>query len=315
MAWQPNASIDSLKRRAQLLALLRSFMAERGIWEVETPIMARFGVSDLHLSNIKAEFRQQNFYLQTSPEYHMKRLLAAGSGSIYYLGKVFRDDELGRWHNPEFTMLEWYQTGIDHLQLIAELDSLLQRVLSTKPLQKITYKRLFEEVLGQRLDDASVAGLREIAYQKLGHHVFQDHEASFDDYLHLLMSHCIEPVLAELEHPVAVYGFPASQACLARIEPDGTAARFEIYYKGLELANGFYELACVEEQKQRFAEDNAARKARGFPEIDLDPYFLEALGQGLPDCSGVALGVDRLCALLLESNSLAEVMAFTVDRA
>lgn len=315
MSWQPSASIDSLKRRAQLLAKLRAFMAELGIYEVETPIMARFGVSDVHLANIKANFRDQNFYLQTSPEYHMKRLLAAGSGSIYYLGKVFRDDELGRWHNPEFTMLEWYQLGIDHWQLISVVDHLLQAVLHTKPMQTIAYKQLFEDVLGHSLQDASVASLQDLAYQKLGYHVFKENEAGVDDYLHLLMSHCLEPDLAVLDYPVAVYGFPASQACLARIEPDGTAARFEVYYKGLELANGFYELSCVSEQTQRFADDNAARKTRGFSEVTPDPFFLEALAQGLPDCSGVAIGVDRLCALYLQKNSLAETMAFSFDRA
>lgn len=312
--WQPSASIDGLHKRAELLALIRSFFNTRGYLEVETPVMARFGVTDVYLSNIKAFFRGKPYCLQTSPEYHMKRLLAAGSGPIFQLARVFRDDELGRWHNPEFTLLEWYQLNIDHHQLMQEVDALLQQVLGCAPMIKKTYRQVFMEICDI---DPMVVSIEKFQ-QTLARYDLQDvldkEEQDRDQYLFLLMSHVVEPALANEPSPVAVYNFPISQAALAQTQ-DGEAARFEIYYRGVELANGFYELTDVDVQRDRFEQDSIIRSQRGLEAMAGDTYLLEALNHGLPPCSGVALGIERLLALAMNKVSIAEVMTFDFSRA
>ena len=312
--WQPSASIENLRKRAAIIAKIRNFFNTRNYLEVETPIMARFGISDPYLANIKARFRNQSYCLQTSPEYHMKRLLAAGSGAIYQLARVFRDDELGRWHNPEFTMLEWYQPGINHHQLIDEVDRLLQEVLVSAPLIKKTYQQAFLEICDFDPITASVDQLKQIvASYELGN-VLPDIEEDRDQYLFLLMSHVIEPGLSKESSPVAIYNFPISQAALAQVN-NGFAERFEIYYCGVELANGFHELTDPSLQRVRFEQDNAIRKAQGFEQCSIDEYLIEALEQGIPPCSGVALGLERLLALALNEPSISKVLAFDFIRA
>jgi len=312
--WQPSASIENLRKRAAIIAKIRNFFNTRNYLEVETPIMARFGISDPYLANIKARFRNQSYCLQTSPEYHMKRLLAAGSGAIYQLARVFRDDELGRWHNPEFTMLEWYQPGINHHQLIDEVDLLLQEVLVSAPLIKKTYQQAFLEICDFDPITASVDQLKQIvASYELGN-VLPDIEEDRDQYLFLLMSHVIEPGLSKESSPVAIYNFPISQAALAQVN-NGFAERFEIYYCGVELANGFHELTDPSLQRVRFEQDNAIRKAQGFEQCSIDEYLIEALEQGIPPCSGVALGLERLLALALNEPSISKVLAFDFIRA
>jgi lysyl-tRNA synthetase class 2 len=313
-SWQPSAPLDLLKKRAQLIAKIRRFFTQRQYLEVETPILARHGVTDAYLSNIQASFRGVTYYMQTSPEYHMKRLLAAGSGAIFQLARVFRDDELGRWHNPEFTLLEWYQLSIDHHALMDEVDSFLNYIIHSKPMIRKTYQQVFLEACGL---DPLATSLHELQ-NKLTHfyldNVLSHNEQDKDQYLFLLMSHVVEPFLSKETVPVAVYNFPPSQASLSQIN-EGVAERFEIYYKGVELANGFHELTDVAAQKKRFAQDQAMRQQQGCKAMEADSYLLDALEHGLPLCSGVALGVDRLLALALEQPCIANILSFDFSRA
>ncbi|USQ14410.1 elongation factor P--(R)-beta-lysine ligase [Legionella lytica] len=312
--WQPSASIESLRQRAQFLANIRDFFNSRSYLEVETPVMARYGTTDVYLSNVKALFRGETYNLQTSPEYHMKRLLAAGSGPIFQLARVFRDDELGRWHNPEFTLLEWYQLGIDHHALMEEMDLFLQTVMHAPPMLKKTYQQAFEEACALNPLTASIEQLRQVLVRHDLDNVLPPEEQDRDQYLFLLMSHVVEPFLGKENAPVAVYNFPASQAALAKIN-DGVAERFEVYYQGVELANGFHELTDATAQAKRFTLDQQIRQKKGFPDAQADQYLIQALEHGLPACSGVALGVDRLLAVALKKPELAQIISFDFARA
>ncbi len=312
--WQPSASIDALRQRAHILKSIRNFFNERNYLEVETPVMARYGITDVYLANIKATFRNQSYCLQTSPEYHMKRLLAAGSGAIFQLARVFRDDELGRWHNPEFTLLEWYQLDIDHHTLMAEVNALLQEVLGCGPMIKKTYQQAFLDACDIDPMKADIIALKQVLKRFELDNVLPETEQDRDQYLFLLMSHVVEPFLANEPVPVAVYDFPVSQAALAQIK-NGVAERFEVYYNGVELANGFHELTDVAAQRARFNQDIQARKQRGLPDSPPDEYLLQAMNHGLPACSGVALGVDRLLALALDTRCIADTLSFDFSRA
>lgn len=314
LSWQPSASIELLRQRAQLIVQIRQFFTQRSYLEVETPVMARYGVTDVYLSNIKACFRGETYCLQTSPEYHMKRLLAAGSGPIFQLARVFRDDELGRWHNPEFTLLEWYQLGIDHYALMEEMDLLLQIVLKSKPMIRKTYQQAFLDSCNLDPISATIEQLKQAVIQSGLGTVLSIDEQDKDQYLFLLMSHVVEPALAKEDAPVAVYNFPISQAALAKVK-DGFAERFEVYYQGVELANGFHELTDMTVQAQRFECDKQIRIQKGLAQAEPDQYLLDALEHGLPACSGVALGVDRLLALALKQKSIAQIMSFDCGRA
>ncbi len=312
--WRPSASIELLRQRASIVRLIREFFNQRGYLEVETPIMGQYGTTDVYLSNIKALFRDNAYCLQTSPEYHMKRLLAAGSGPIFQLARVFRDDELGRWHNPEFTLLEWYQLGIDHHQLMDEMDLLLQTVLQTRPMQRKTYQQAFLESCDIDPFTVSIAQLKEALTQFNLENVLPPQEQDRDQYLFLLMSHVVEPFLSQSTSPVAIYHFPASQAALAKVN-QGVAERFEVYYQGIELANGFHELTDESAQAQRFRMDQAIRQEKGLAVVAADEHLLQALAHGLPACSGVALGIDRLLALALGQSEIGKVIAFDFARA
>jgi elongation factor P--(R)-beta-lysine ligase len=312
--WAPSAHVETLRERAFLIAKIRAFFSRRHYLEVDTPVMAHYGVTDPYLSNIKALFRNQSYCLQTSPEYHMKRLLAAGSGPIFQIARVFRDDELGRWHNPEFTLLEWYQLDIDHHGLMDEMDLFLQHTTHSLPMVRKTYQQAFLEACGVDPFNSSINQLQHALERYQLANVLTPHEEDKDQYLFLLMSHIVEPFLAQQEAPVAVYHFPPSQAALAQVN-NGVAERFEVYYRGIELANGFHELTDAQAQAQRFETDRLLREQLGYQVIDSDPWLLQALEQGLPACSGVALGIDRLLALVLKKSSISEVMAFDVHRA
>ncbi|WP_131781332.1 elongation factor P--(R)-beta-lysine ligase [Legionella gresilensis] len=314
MSWQPSATIPTLRQRAELIAQIRDFFNKRGYLEVDTPSMARFGITDVYLSNIKAIFREKTYYLQTSPEYHMKRLLAAGSGPIFQLARSFRDDELGRWHNPEFTMLEWYQLNIDHHGLMTEIDELLQLILSCPPLIKKTYQRAFIEICDLDPFIASIKDLKSCLKNYDLDNVLASDEEDKDQYLFLLMSHIIEPGFAHLNAPVAIYNFPPSQAALAQVH-NGVAERFEIYFKGIELANGFHELTDAKMQRERFETDNVLRQTKSLERAEVDEYLLSALEAGLPPCSGVALGIDRLITLALDKTAISSVLAFNFIKA
>lgn len=315
--WRPSITMERLKQRADVLATIRAFFAERGVLEVETPLLANAGVTDVHLTNAVTHLQVQGkqttpFFLQTSPEYAMKRLLAAGSGCIYQLAKVVRNDEIGRFHNPEFTMLEWYRVGFTDRDLMQEVDELLQRILNSSPAEYISYQQLFIQYTGcDPLTQSGLAALKSWLVEKsIGDWVAT--ETDTDTLLHLAMSHYIEPHIGH-ECPTFVYNFPASQAALARLDPDDNrvARRFEVYVKGVELANGYDELTDYQQQVQRFELDNHQRLAHGRSPAVVDQRLLAALESGLPECSGVALGVDRLLMLKWGAAHIREVLTFT----
>ncbi|SFT45097.1 EF-P lysine aminoacylase EpmA [Halomonas saccharevitans] len=323
--WRPSAEIATLRERARLIAEVRAFFAERDVWEVETPVLGHGGSTEVHLASLSAEATttagRERLWLQTSPEFAMKRLLAAGSGSIFQLARSFRDGEVGRRHNLEFTMLEWYRPGLGLEALIEETAALVARVLGRGagdkpgPLRRRRYRELFRETLDIDPFTASLESLRRLAGERGG---LSMAESDRDGCLDLLMSFVIEPGLGR-DGLDAVVDYPASQAALARHHRDPedgarVASRFELYLGGLELANGYDELTDAAEQRARFTEDNAARRALGLAEVAVDERLLAALESGLPAGSGVALGLDRLIQLALGKESVAEVMAFATPR-
>ena len=312
--WRPSASIKALKQRANLIAKIRMFFNARDYLEVETPVMGACGVTDVYLESIQAHCSGKTYALQTSPEYHMKRLLAAGSGPIFQLARAFRDDELGRWHNPEFTMLEWYRPGFNHHELLDEVGDFLQAILNCGPLVITSYRKAFLNACQLDPFDTSLVELKACLQSFDLAQVLPHDETDVDQYLFLLMSHVVEPYLAQHEAPVGVVDFPESQAALACVN-NGVAERFEVYYRGIELANGFHELTDAHIQAARFEHDLEIRRARGLTIPKADMHLLAAMQHGLPASSGVALGVDRLIALALGHTSIQESLAFDVSRA
>jgi lysyl-tRNA synthetase class 2 len=319
--WQPTAPLANLRARAALIARIRAFFAARGVLEVETPALAGAAVTDPHLASLRARYTGPGFpggrdlYLQTSPEFAMKRLLAAGSGPIYQLGKAFRDGEAGRLHNPEFTLLEWYRPGFDLPALMDEVEALAADLLGSGPrFERRTYRELFRHHLQIDPFTASIAELRDCARRngvaRSGELPLQE----IDAWLDLLLTHCIEPQLGR-DAPCFVHDYPPSQAALARVraEDPPVAERFELYIRGVEIANGFRELTDAAEQRVRFERDRARRREAGLPDVRPDELVLAALAHGLPDCAGVALGVDRLVMIVLGAKSIAEVIAFPLD--
>jgi lysyl-tRNA synthetase class 2 len=319
--WQPTASIALLKKRAELIQSIRSFFMTREVMEVDTPAMSHATVTDVHLHTFKTEFVGPGYadgrqlYFMTSPEFHMKRLLAAGSGSIYQINKAFRNEESGRHHNPEFTMLEWYRVGFDHHQLMDEMNELLMMVLGCGHAKRMTYQQAFITHLGVCPLSAEMFALREAA-APLGLSDIADKEQDRDTLLQLLFSMGVETQIGK-DAPAFVYDFPASQAALAKVNPEDerVADRFEVYFKGIELANGFHELDNPEEQLARFEEDNQKRQQMGLAPQPIDHHLIEALRAGLPACAGVALGIDRLIMLALGATHIDEVVAFPFPRA
>ncbi|GAC32498.1 elongation factor P--(R)-beta-lysine ligase [Paraglaciecola polaris] len=321
VAWQPTADIQSLRQRAGIIAVIRQFFAQRNVLEVETPSLSNATVSDVHMRVFDTQFsdpmspEQRTFYLQTSPEYAMKRLLCAGSGAIYQMAKAFRNEEAGKHHNPEFTMLEWYRPGFDHVKLMDEVDALVKQVIGCQPAERMSYQQACLSHLSIDPLSASLGELQKRGCELGYEHICRD-EQDKDTILQLLFSHEVEPFIAN-ERPCFIYEFPASQAALAKIKVNDArvAERFELYYKGIELANGFHELSNVAEQRQRFDADNAQRRASGLPHITTDELFLAALDAGLPDCAGVAVGIDRLVMLALNKIEIREVIAFNYHNA
>ena len=316
--WQPTASRAALKSRAQQSAFVRGFFAQRNVLEVETPVLGRCSVTEPNLDGISAQVRAQGVeggWLQTSPEYHMKRLLAAGSGSIYQISKVFRNGERGSRHNPEFSMLEWYRTGFDDEALMTEVGDLVCGWLKCSRPNVTSYRQAMIDWAGVDPFVVSQTDLHQRCRQWLEPEQLQD--LSRDGCLDLLMSFAVEPNLGN-ETPVFITQYPASQASLARISSvDGfdVAHRFELYVSGLELCNGYWELTNAKEQRARFEADNCLRKAEGKPEVAIDEAFLAAIERGLPDCAGVALGLDRLLMLKMGTRNIADVLAFPLERA
>lgn len=305
--WRPSASIETLKARAELYGSVRVFFSARGVMEVATPVLSAHATVDRHIDSYAAGER----WLQTSPEFAMKRLLCAGSGPIYQICPVFRREESGRHHNPEFTMLEWYRPGFDHHRLMDEVEALLHAVgAPAQRYERLAYRAAFLRHTGLDPFAASLATLRAAARFD-GDAGAQAEERDF--WLDLIMSATVGPALGR-EGPVFLYDFPASQAALAQVRGE-VAERFELFWQGIELANGFHELADADEQRRRFEADQAWRRAHGQAVPPYDRHLIAALAQGLPDCAGVALGLDRLLMLLRGLPDVAATMAFAGDRA
>jgi lysyl-tRNA synthetase class 2 len=309
-----------LRRRAELLAAIRAFFAARGVLEVETPTLSRATVTAPHLASLRCRYSGPgaeaiDLYLQTSPEYAMKRLLAAGSGPIYQICRAFRDGEAGRHHNPEFTLLEWYRPGYDHLALMDEIGELLADLGLDCP-ERITYCQIFERFLGVDPHAVSVDKLREKTRQTVSGPSPALAADDRDAWLDLLLVSTIGPELGK-DRPTFVYDYPASQAALAAVRPGPpeVAERFELYIDGIEIANGWNELTDPGEQRARFERDLEQRRRAGSELPLIDKRLLAALDHGLPQCAGVALGIDRLLFAMTGEGEIGKVLAFPIDRA
>ena len=308
--WQPTASLEAIKARAELLSTVRAFFAARDVLEVDTPQLAHYGVSDPHIQCIAVPGYG---YLQSSPEYHMKRLLAAGSGPIYQICKAFRDGEAGSRHNPEFTMLEWYRPGFALDDLVQECLALFAELFPRAQSRTYRFRDLFRHVTG--LDPLTANDSDLIAHAESRGAPKGLNKTAAVDYL---MATRVEDALPD-EQLSVVTDFPGWAAALAqtRKDEDGTtvARRFEIYYRGLELANGYQELTDPKEQRRRFEQDNTLRNAHGLSPMAADPFLLDAMDAGLPACSGVAVGMERLLMAQQGTGRIDDVIAFPWSRA
>jgi len=321
--WRPTAGLTALQRRAAMLAELRAFFAERGVLEVETPLLSTETTLDVHLEPMSSQvaapgIEGRRMYLQTSPELAMKRLLAAGSGSIYQVCKAFRGGERGRWHNPEFTILEWYRVGWDVHRLMREVAALIETLLAgsrrLEPAVYESYGHLMRRHAGIDPHEASSQALRRAVAD--GSSPVDTSGLDRDDLLSRLFGERVETRFAP-DRVTVVFDYPASQAAMARLNASDprTAERFEAYVGNIELANGYGELSDPAEQRLRLEGDLANRRRTGRPLPPTPSRFLAALGSGLPYCAGVALGLDRLLGLDLQAGSIDEVIAFPVERA
>jgi lysyl-tRNA synthetase class 2 len=314
-------TFTSLRLRADLYRLLRQFFASRGVLEVETPMLSAAGNTDPNIQSFSTHFHghvdagARERWLRTSPEFPLKRLLAAGLGDCYELGRVFRDGEAGGRHNPEFTMLEWYRTGWDHIRLIGETVELVQQALTMvdrrAEVRETTYRQLFLDDLGidpfLATDEALSAPLGGFGIDPDG--------LTRDDWMDLAITHVLQPRFPR-DRITVVSDYPATQCALARIRADDppVAERFEVYLGPYELANGYHELNDAIEQRARFERDNAVRLARGGYPMPIDTRLLDTL-DAMPDCAGVALGVERLLMCLAGTDAIADVLAFPFDKA
>ena len=322
--WQPVAGFRQLQQRAQLLAVIRRFFERREVLEVETPLLCRATGTDPQLDFFSTQFHNhpqaKTLYLQTSPEFAMKRLLAAGSGSIYQICKAFRNGEVGRFHNPEFTILEWYQVGFELQQLMDEVVELLLTLLSefmpALSVMQVSYQQIVVELIG--LDPLV---FDRPTYQQLSKDLGAPEADGLcgDDHamwLDFLFSHHVQNALPK-DAICLIHSYPAIQSSLARICSDNKSVseRFEVFLNGLELGNGFFELNDADEQASRFEREIVYRQVHGLPPVEKDPLFLHALQAGLPDCSGVAIGLDRVLMLASGCESIQQVLAFPVGNA
>ena len=322
--WAPSGSRDAIRLRAWLNRLVREFFHARNVLEVETPVLSQAGNTDPNIASFQLQFSgrtdgaPRTRWLRTSPEFALKRLLAAGIGDCYELGRVFRDGEAGGRHNPEFTMLEWYRTGWDHLRLIGETAELVRTALAMvgrdAGVRVVAYRDLYRSELGL---DPFTAGETELQ-AALGDIEIDPAGLTRDDWLDLLLTHRLQPAFDPGEL-LAITDYPASQCALARLRDDAggfpVAERFELYLGSIELANGYHELLDAAEQAERFARDGEARQRRGAASPPTDTRLLAALGAGMPACAGVALGMDRLLMTMLDTRRIDEVLAFGFARA
>lgn len=308
--WRPGADTRALVARARLNQTVRQFFQQRGVLEVETPFLAAHGVTDRHIQCIDVPGYG---YLQSSPEYHMKRLLAAGSGPIYQIARVFRDGEAGRRHNPEFSLLEWYRPGWSLELLIGECEDLLRTLLPVANVRRVAFRTLFFEATGLDPLNAPLAELQARAQADS-----ELPELPREELVDYLMATVVEASLPT-DQLTVVDAFPGWAAALARTETDTAgdtvARRFEIYFGGYELANGYDELTSAGEQSVRFAEDQLWRLEQGRPPMQADPWLLAALTHGLPDSVGVAMGLDRILMCQLQCDDIRSVLTFDHSRA
>ncbi|HEY6455069.1 MAG TPA: EF-P lysine aminoacylase EpmA [Steroidobacteraceae bacterium] len=323
--WRPTATRERLALRATLLARTRAFFAARHVMEVDTPALVNAAVTDTHIHSVSVDLTggvrvpgvtPPRMFLHTSPEYAMKRLLAAGMGDIYQICHVARGFEQSRVHNTEFTLVEWYRVGFDLGALMEEVEALVRELCTghaalAVTAQRVSYREVFQRHTGLDPLDATIPQLLQVIAH-LGYRA----AGARDELLDLIMGALIGP---RLGHACLtfVYGYPASQAALARLDPadSHTAQRFELYLAGLELANGFHELAAADEQRARFAQDLHERGQRALPIHRMDERLLAALAAGLPDCAGVAVGFDRMLMLAAGAAHIEEVLPFPTQTA
>lgn len=308
MSWQPVADLRVVRERSRIYRQIRAFFNNRGYLEVDTPLLMPGTNTDAQIASLEVSVGERILYLQTSPEFAMKRLLASGSDSIYQICHAFRQGESGKLHNPEFSLLEWYRVGYDYWQLMDEMELLITTLsLHHCSFSRITYQALFLQSLELDINDIELADLRASCEQRVpGTRCAQ---FDFDQCLDLLLGVVIAPTLQGYQF---VYDYPIAQAALARARSDDSAVaeRFELFFNGIELANGFSELTDVAQQRSRFEQDNRLREARGLPTYPIDERLLAALDAGLEECAGVALGLDRLLMVLLELDSIGQALTF-----
>ncbi len=318
--WKPNTTLEILKCRAALLNSARHFFQKKNTLEVDTPTLSLSTTPDPNIESFTTQYHHQQYYLHTSPEFPMKRLLASGSGAIYQICKVFRQGEAGRNHNPEFTMIEWYQPGLNYRELMQQLDELVRLLLKDKlnldETLYFSYQEVFEKYVDLNPHNANKEKLLTCIQQHAIKLYHSTNNLSNDALLDLLLTHIIQPNLPN-NVPVFIYDYPTSQAALAKIRQGviNVAERFELYINGIELANGYQELLDADEQQQRFEKENRVRQQAGQQTIPLDANLITALESGLPMVSGVALGFDRLVMLAVGVESISDVIAFAIDKA
>ena len=310
-SWRPQAALLTLRRRAALCETIRRFMQERGILEVDTPALSHYGVTDPHIESLSLRFARSAaaLYLHTSPEFCMKRLLAAGAGPIYQIAHVFRAEERGPRHLPEFSMLEWYRPGFDYYQLMDETGDLLRALGLARP-TRLSYAGAFAKTLGLDPHTATIARLSAISRESGWHNASRERHELLD----FLFSSRVMPALSS-PTPLIIYDYPACMAALATLKAADppVSERFELFINGLEIANGFNELRDAAEQQRRFQADRARRRRRQRQGPPIDRRFLAALKSGLPQCAGIALGLERFMMASGRHDDISEVCAFTLD--
>ena len=315
--WPPTCSAALLHKRAELYQSIRLFFAEKGVLEVDTPILSQSASCDVNLDSFSTTFNQRPYYLQTSPEFSMKRLLASGSGSIFQIAKSFRQGESGRYHNPEFALLEWYRLEFKMNDLIEEVVELLMNCFNENlSFSSVSYERLFHRYTNINPHQATTEELLAYAASEGNPEMASVCGDSLSNCLDYVFSQYIQPKL-KLNLVYIVTDYPVCMAMLAKLSDQKlpTAKRFEVYFKNIELANGYEELTDAEEQQQRFQQELKERADNGVDSVPMDGYLLAAMEHGLPNCSGVALGLDRLLMLMTNAASIDEVLTFPVNRA
>jgi lysyl-tRNA synthetase class 2 len=309
--WQPIANIDMLRARASLYRVIRDFFEEREVLEVDTPILSQSGTVDPFIESLFTEVCRKKYFLQTSPEFFLKRLLANNSGDIYSLGKVFRQGEQGKKHSPEFTLLEWYRVNWSEHRLMDEVEAFLKNLMPDVAINKTSYQDLFLSHFNIDPHSIFLKDLKLLVKKNIDiNFELFDISACFD----LLMTHCIEPKMPK--GLFFIYDYPADQAALASLGKNKknqiVARRFEAYLNGTELANGYYELRDASEQKKRFEKDVNYRRQNNLPSVPYDKQLVAALASGMPECAGVALGIDRLLMELHKKSTINEVLSFSI---